>query len=115
MELVVTDEEGCSSRSARTIILRDGMDVPTAFSPNRDGLNDFFNVRFEEELKAFNIKIFDRWGQLIYHSNDQYFRWYGLHDEESQTLSSFAYILKATTVSEKQLEKRGTICAFMVE
>jgi gliding motility-associated-like protein len=115
VELVVTDEEGCSSRSTRTIVLRDGMDVPTAFSPNGDGLNDYFSVRFEEELKTFNIKIFDRWGQLIYHSNDQYFRWYGLHDEESQTLSSFAYILKATTISEKQLEKRGTISAFTVE
>lgn len=112
VELTVEDQEGCFNSSSRRIVLRDGIDIPTAFSPNGDGLNDFFSVTFEEELKAFSIKIFDRWGQLIYNSSDQYFRWTGLHENESETLTSFVYLLKATTVSDKQIEKRGTISAF---
>ena len=112
VELTIEDEEGCTSSSRRTIVLRDGMDIPTAFSPNGDGLNDYFSLTFEEELKEFSIKIFDRWGQLIYHSSDQYFRWTGLHENQTETLTSFAYILKATTVSEKPIVKRGTITAF---
>lgn len=115
VELIVEDEEGCTSRTQRIIVLRDGIDIPTAFSPNGDGLNDYFSVRFEEEMKYFDIKIFDRWGQLIYHSNDQYFRWMGVGENQSQTLASFAFILKATTVSEKQIEKRGVISAFSFE
>ena len=112
VELIVEDQDGCTSASQRTIVMRDGVDIPSAFSPNGDGLNDYFSVTFEEELDEFSIKIFDRWGQLIYNSRDQYFRWTGMLNNQSETLTSFAYILKATTVSGKQIEKRGTITAF---
>lgn len=113
--LEVETGEGCTEREARTVVLQDGVELPTAFSPNGDGLNDRFSVRFEDDLNQFDIKIFDRWGQLIYQSNDQYFEWDGAIDGQVSPLASYAYILKAETVSGRTIEKRGTVSTLIFD
>ena len=109
IELEVENEAGCTEKAARTLVLQEGVKIPTAFSPNGDGVNDFFSVRFADELAQFEIKIFDRWGQLIYHSRDQYFEWNGMIDGQTSPLANYAYILRAETVEGRNIEKRGTI------
>ncbi len=50
---------------------------PSAFSPNNDGMNDYFgNVR-DCQFTDFNLSIFNRWGQVVFESNDPNFRWDG--------------------------------------
>lgn len=54
--------------------------IPNVFSPNADGINDSFYVKGElpnECIEEFNIKIYNRWGKLIYESNDFAFKWLG--------------------------------------
>ncbi len=51
--------------------------VPNAFSPNGDGKNDEFGVVANAELDFFEINIFNRWGQLIFSSKNQYDLWDG--------------------------------------
>ena len=51
--------------------------VPNAFSPNGDGKNDEFGVVANGEIDFFEINIFNRWGQLIFNSNNQYEKWDG--------------------------------------
>jgi len=113
--LEVENENGCIERTGRTVILQDGVELPSAFSPNGDGLNDKFSVRFEDELVKFNINIFDRWGQLIYESNDQYFEWDGMMGGKASPLTSYAYILRAETVEGRQIEKRGTVSTLIFD
>ncbi|MEO1259690.1 MAG: gliding motility-associated C-terminal domain-containing protein [Bacteroidota bacterium] len=45
--------------------------LPTAFSPNNDGVNDLFTPYFShpDKLNDFHLSIFDRWGKLVYKSN----------------------------------------------
>ena len=43
--------------------------MPNAFTPNGDGANEKFMVAYTG-IKKYNIKIYDRWGQLAYESND---------------------------------------------
>ncbi len=51
--------------------------VPTVFSPNGDGLNDIFKIYNEDSPCAiFNMKIYNRWGELVYDS-DKVFEWDG--------------------------------------
>src|SRR5690606_19151529 len=50
--------------------------VPTAFSPNLDGVNDMFEI-FGTHLYQFNIKIYNRWGELIFASDDPGIFWDG--------------------------------------
>ena len=42
------------------------LEVPNAFSPNGDGINDYFNVYNAKSLVSFNAAIFNRWGQKLY-------------------------------------------------
>jgi gliding motility-associated-like protein len=52
--------------------------VPQAFSPNGDGNNDLFTGRiFEECVKDFDLRIFNRWGEMIFHSESIFNAWDG--------------------------------------
>lgn len=51
-------------------------DVPNVFSPNGDGRNETFRVHFPE-LGAFSMEVFNRWGQLLYGTNDPLRGWNG--------------------------------------
>jgi gliding motility-associated-like protein len=52
--------------------------VPNAFSPNKDGINEtFLPIGTYINPKEFNLKIFNRWGQIIYETNDLYKGWDG--------------------------------------
>lgn len=70
--------------------------VPTAFTPNRDGLNDKYCLKgWDECNKAFNIKIFDRWGELIFESNDPNFCWDGTFNGKDLPTGTFVYMINA--------------------
>ncbi|MCC6816119.1 MAG: gliding motility-associated C-terminal domain-containing protein [Saprospiraceae bacterium] len=65
----VIDENGCRDSIVFTIRIKDDVNVfvPTTFSPNGDGVNDYFYpVSNFENLEVENLSIFDRWGNLIY-------------------------------------------------
>ena len=51
--------------------------VPSVFTPNSDGINEFFEVKNDEFLTNFNLKIYSRWGTLIFEQNDTYGSWNG--------------------------------------
>jgi gliding motility-associated-like protein len=44
--------------------------TPNAFSPNGDGLNDFFKVNALYKNVSFNMVIYNRWGQLVFESDN---------------------------------------------
>lgn len=50
--------------------------IPNAFTPNNDGINEIF-LAYGTYIKEFHIMIFDRWGNLIFESNDLYKGWDG--------------------------------------
>ena len=50
----------------RVIIAESSIKVPNAFSPNGDGVNDFFNVYEVKSIVEFNAAIYNRWGQQLY-------------------------------------------------
>ncbi|MCB9187401.1 MAG: gliding motility-associated C-terminal domain-containing protein [Flavobacteriales bacterium] len=50
--------------------------IPTVFTPNGDGLNDTFRP-YLLEPESVDARIYNRWGRLIYRSNDTYFEWSG--------------------------------------
>lgn len=50
----------------RIILAESSLEVPNAFSPNGDGINDYFNVYNAKSLVSFHAAIFNRWGQQLY-------------------------------------------------
>ena len=67
--LEVIDENGCIVVRTIPIVLDEDFDyyLPTAFTPNQDGVNDYFGFFSQDlpgEIKEF--KIYDRWGSKVY-------------------------------------------------
>jgi len=54
--------------------------VPNSFTPNNDGLNEFFQIQGKNDCKELELFIYNRWGNLIYKSNDIFRPWDGRVD-----------------------------------
>jgi gliding motility-associated-like protein len=67
--------------------------LPTAFSPNLDGVNDDLFVR-GTGIKTFTLDIFDRWGMKIFTTSDQEVGWNGMHKDKPVMTGVYTYYLK---------------------
>lgn len=78
VRVIATNEYGCSDEFEKQVFVspRYMLRIPTAFTPNGDGLNDVFDIR-GNGVKEYSISIYDRWGSLIYFSNDINMKWDG--------------------------------------
>ncbi len=104
-----TSDLGCRYQERGSIVFQDGVQIPLAISPNGDGLNESFRVRFEEELESFQVTIFDRWGQEVFQSLDQHFEWSPSDAQVIGPIGTFAYVLEAQTKGGKTIEKTGVL------
>jgi gliding motility-associated-like protein len=103
----VTDiATNCSSNDSLkvTVIRNYDIWVPTAFSPNSDGNNDFFFVR-GNNVKEFTIKLFDRWGTIVFETSNLAEGWNGEYQNRLINSGTLVYVLSYTLndgVSETQ-------------
>lgn len=68
----------------------EGLHVPTGFSPNGDGLNDYYVIRGLGGYPGTKLRIFNRWGNLVWGSDDYQNDWNG-HNSASQPLVEDTY------------------------
>jgi hypothetical protein len=67
--LNATDEFGCSNKDSISIIAvctGQYIYVPNTFSPNNDGMNDYFYPRSGAGINIKSLTIFNRWGQMVF-------------------------------------------------
>ena len=67
------------------------LSIPTGFSPNGDGKNDVFRAVSYCPVDKFSMQVYDRWGQLIFESNDITEGWDGTFKGKNQPLGVFVY------------------------
>jgi len=93
--LTVRDFAGCTS--TQQILLRVMNDcegnfaIPTAFSPNGDGHNDEFRILHQGDLNLIDFKVFNRWGEIVFETEDPNKGWNGIYKGVTQELAVFAY------------------------
>ncbi|WP_367389073.1 gliding motility-associated C-terminal domain-containing protein [Lewinella sp. LCG006] len=68
----VMDTEGCVAEDELQITVEFPFFAPNAFSPNRDGVNDYFYLQTKVPLKLTNFSVFDRWGGLVFEHTNSY-------------------------------------------
>jgi gliding motility-associated-like protein/uncharacterized repeat protein (TIGR01451 family) len=70
--LTITDENGCQVSDTIEVVVQKNYQVfvPSAFSPNNDGINDFFKPYGKAGILVDAFQVFDRWGGLIFQVND---------------------------------------------
>jgi gliding motility-associated-like protein len=110
VRLIVVTENGCRDTAYSKVIV--GADftiyIPNAFTPNGDGLNDYFFVKWIG-VKEFHVMLFDRWGLMIYESFDPNFRWDGsLHDKVCQE-GVYVYVIEARGYLSEKVKRGGSV------
>lgn len=65
--------------------------APNAFTPNQDGTNDTFSVFPNDYVTEYAIFIFDRWGEMVFQSDDQDFQWDGVYRGQLLPTGTYAY------------------------
>lgn len=82
--------------------------IPTAFSPNGDGENDILYVR-GAAIQTLDLKIFNRWGQLIFETNSKEKGWDGTFNGQPQPIEAYAYVLNASFIDGSAKMLKGNI------
>ncbi len=108
--VVGTDANGCTASDELNISLSFTKDVfvPNAFTPNGDGRNDQFFV-FGQGIVDMTLQIHDRWGSLVFETNDTSIGWDGTHAGEQLNSAVFYYYLNTTFVDGDVRQKTGDI------
>ncbi|MEZ5014753.1 MAG: gliding motility-associated C-terminal domain-containing protein [Chitinophagales bacterium] len=106
--ITITDADGCSATDSVEVWVDADFVVPSAFTPNGDGLNDFFTVQ-SDFLTSFEMSIYNRWGREIFHSNDLKDGWDGNLDGIPQEMGTYVYIIDAVSTQNTPIRKAGTV------
>lgn len=102
---------GCIDTATITIMVDPaGNDIfiPSAFTPNGDGKNDVFKV-LGGNIREFDMKIFNRWGQMIFSSNHRTKGWDGSFAGKEQPGGAYVYAISAVLKNGTVVNKKGTI------
>jgi gliding motility-associated-like protein len=83
--------------------------MPNAFTPNHDGINDVFRVKYPAFIKTFYMQIFNRWGQLVYRSDNPYKGWDGIFNGTQQSAGNYVWTVLLTDVNGNSKRYKGTV------
>jgi gliding motility-associated-like protein len=83
--------------------------LPTTFTPNGDGNNDILYVRGWGIKELVSFEIYNRWGQLIFKTNDLNVGWDGYYKDEIQNNDVYAYKVIAKSWLDKEITKEGFV------
>lgn len=112
--VLAENQYGCISYDTVFVEVKDlscdyeSMFIPTAFTPNGDGVNDTWMVRTRGEV-TIELKIFNRWGEKVFESNDVQNTWDGTFKDNKAEVGSYAYYLTITCEGMTPYFTKGNI------
>lgn len=86
----------------------DALVIPESFTPNSDGNNDVFKIDFPCPTETFSIKIYNRWGEEMYVSDDDKFLWDGTADDKELPDGVYIWSMEFT-FNGGEFKKKGNL------
>jgi gliding motility-associated-like protein len=83
--------------------------MPTAFTPNNDGNNDVFRVKYPQFIKSFKMQLFNRWGTVVYTSANPNMGWDGTYKGARQPEGNYIWVITLTDLDGNQSSYRGNV------
>jgi gliding motility-associated-like protein len=110
--LITENINGCSDTSKQIVNVKSlyTLFIPNAFTPNDDGINDF--ILFSNNgMVDFSIKIYNRFGQIVFTSNTLYGKWNGNYFDSNTKCPDGVYVYtgESTDVNKKKHNFSGSI------
>ena len=82
--------------------------VPNVFTPNADGFNDLFQVKYNA-VKTFEARVFNRWGRHLFSWNNVSAGWDGTANGEKLLSGTYFYVISGTDIKDQPFEEKGTV------
>lgn len=92
--LKATDQNNCTGKSYIKIQVRPcntGFYIPTAFTPNGDGINDIFKPSLFGNITSYHFTIYNRWGQRIFETSELSKGWNGLTNNQDDRTNTYIW------------------------
>jgi gliding motility-associated-like protein len=108
--LTATTDIGCKTIDSIKIRVFNsaGVLVPSAFTPNNDGLNDLLRPRYNGIRRLEYFSVYDRWGDLVFKTSDMTKGWDGKVKGMLQGNGTFVWIISAEGFDGKKFQLKGT-------
>jgi gliding motility-associated-like protein len=104
--VTVTDiAQSCFRDTVLVLIENCGCEVafPTGFSPNGDGVNDRFAALYNcAEIRSAALRVFNRWGEKVFETNDLTNEWDGYYKGIAQPMETYIYYLNLEAIENNQ-------------
>jgi gliding motility-associated-like protein len=106
-----TDLNGCIGTDTVIIFVIEESDIatPNAFTPNGDGLNDYYRPSFLGLGNITDFSIYSRWGALLYFSADPTQGWDGMFNGNEQEVGNYIVVIKAVNQFGEPIVKTGMV------
>lgn len=85
------------------------LDIPNTFTPNNDGINDEFRIGVTGYFKLNGLKIFNRWGQLVFESKDLKLVWNGNKNGQLLPVATYYWVIEGIDLNGKFLRQSGSV------
>ena len=104
--------QGCNIQKQVTIeteVCPEWVRFPSAFTPNNDGLNDNFKPGVSGHLVSYNLKVFDRNGQIVFSSKNPFAGWDGTIKGVQQNSGIFVFMSYHRFINKEEVMQKGTM------
>jgi gliding motility-associated-like protein len=112
VSLIASNQYNCSDTADLALSVFPDLDyfIPTAFSPNGDNLNDVYNLAALGYVDMFSLTIANRWGEILFKSNDSNIGWDGTYKGELVQNGSYVFIVNFRDIgTSRQVFEDGIV------
>jgi gliding motility-associated-like protein len=109
--LTAIADNGCTDTAQSPLIVIEGEVkpwIPSAFTPNNDEVNDVFKI-YGSAIAEIDFRVFDRWGELVFHTNDLTKAWDGNFLGMKSSTDVYVYVVKLQMLSGKKYIMKGDV------
>ena len=106
--------DGCEATDRLTIVVEDDclfadIQIPNVLTPNGDGANDLFEIRYEGIKDIVLLRIYNRWGEVVFETEDIDVFWDGTHRGMPLNPGVFVYYMEGHCINEEPFTEEGNV------
>jgi gliding motility-associated-like protein len=109
--ITLTDANGCVNTDEVTVevTLPTSIYLPNAFSPDGNGVNDVFSIIQNQVLELVVFEVYNRWGEIIFHTTDINEGWDGTFSGKEQEMDTYIYLVQVIEIDHKTHSYTGNV------
>ncbi|MEI9942905.1 MAG: M43 family zinc metalloprotease [Chitinophagaceae bacterium] len=111
-KLIATDRNNCIGADSMKVTFMEDcliLQVPDAFTPNADAINDVFKPLIPALVTKYTMQVFNRWGQLLFETHNSATGWNGRFQGREQPSGAYVYNIRFIDYLGRSVKKSGTV------